>query len=89
MVTAALSRDQRLLSECNELLNADLKDTETVAKLLVRDAITRSGADTVLYSTTSKKHLESTCAAALTPLTNEQKVADVVRQSATKPEVEA
>jgi D-threo-aldose 1-dehydrogenase len=89
IVSAALSRDQRLLSECSELLNADLKNTETVVKLLVRDAMTHGGADTVLYSTTSKEHLESICTAARSPLPNEQKVVDAIRQSATKNRVKA
>jgi D-threo-aldose 1-dehydrogenase len=88
-VRAALARDQRLLSECNEMLNADMKDSDTVAKLLVRDAITRSGADTVVYSTTDKTHLESICASARTPMTNEQKVAAAVRRSAADRQVGA
>lgn len=88
-VTDILSRDQRLLAECSALLNADLKDARMVVHLLVRDAVTRNGADKVLYSSTSRRHLESVCAAARVPLPNERRVADAIRAAAVDDRIRA
>jgi D-threo-aldose 1-dehydrogenase len=79
-VRQALGREPQLRQTCSELLDADLSETTTVVRLLVRDAVAHNPGGTVLVSSTKTAHLETACAAADVALPNEAEVADIIRQ---------
>lgn len=78
-VISVLSREPELRAQCSELLDADLGDTRTVSKLLVRDAVTHNQGGIVLLSSTKTKNLEMAYASADVALRNEAQVARMIR----------
>jgi D-threo-aldose 1-dehydrogenase len=82
-IQEALAREDNFRRECSELLGADLSDERAVVNLLVRDAVTQNASGTVLVSSTNVENLEMTCAAANTPLANETRVAQMIRNKVT------
>lgn len=79
-VQGILSREPEFREQCSVLLDADVSDTRTVVKLLVRDAVTHNQGGTVLLSSTKTKNLEMACAAADVALRNEAEVASMIRE---------
>ena len=79
-VQAVLTRDPKFREECSALLDADLSDSTTVLRLLVRDAVARNQGGLVLLSSTKPRNLEMACAAADVALRNETEVAAMIRQ---------
>jgi D-threo-aldose 1-dehydrogenase len=78
-VTDVLRHEPEFRQHCSELLDADLGDSRTVLKLLVRDAVTHNPGGTVLLSSTKIDNLEMACASADVALRNEEQVASMIR----------
>jgi len=58
-VRAIFGAAPQLQRQCADLVGADWNDRDTLAGLLVRDAVGRPDVGVVLYSTTNRGHLES------------------------------